>query len=390
MGGKLISYQARVSGIHRKPLNEATRGIEVLDMKPCLGGFVAGKRKMNRHGELVRIVGVSGNNKEFPIQVERLEFKYEGALIESGENLYDVSLDGLYWSDGRITPLDIELSLDEIPKTPTLVRPKMPVFTIGADPEIMLRGKQGVIAACSIVSEMDAHHNAYGSYGRDGCDQILELRPKAATTPYMLVKNIQKVIELACSKNRHLLNHAWMAGSFKEDWGIGGHIHFGVRQRPFMVPMLDHFLAGFVTLIESKEEAIARRGKKGYGKMGDFRHQDWGFEYRTLSSWIASPCVALAVLSLAKHIMNQFEIEDNHIFQDGSLRTYLELDIHKIHMSHDTEFFYNVYELMWPMVRSWPTEKNLVKGLDMFELLVKSGYKIDDRNILKSWGIKNA
>jgi len=46
--------------------------------------------------------------------------------------------------------------------------------------------------------------------------------------------------------------------------------------------------------------------RENYGRLSDVRDQNWGFEYRSCSSFIATPASALAVLTVAWVVANEF------------------------------------------------------------------------------------
>ena len=62
-----------------------------------------------------------------------------------------------------------------------------------------------------------------------------------------------------------------------------------------------------------KKLTLSRRRDDGYGKMGDYREQPWGFEYRGMSSWLSSPYVSAAMLCLSKTVM--YEVMNNSKFE---------------------------------------------------------------------------
>jgi hypothetical protein len=90
---------------------------------------------------------------------------------------------------------------------------------------------------------------------------------------------------------------------------LGGHIHFGVKSHqlhPLLgAQYLSQYLGAIGLLVEKNSEAKQRRGGD-YGGFDDYREQDHGFEYRTLSSWLTSPYVASAFMCLAKTVMLKF------------------------------------------------------------------------------------
>lgn len=87
----------------------------------------------------------------------------------------------------------------------------------------------------------------------------------------------------------------------KPGFALGGHLHFsGVRLTTRLLVALDNYLALPLVMVEREEER-ARRPR--YGFLGDFRRKTHGgFEYRTLSSWLVTPRLAMAVCSLALFI----------------------------------------------------------------------------------------
>ena len=177
-------------------------------------------------------------------------------------------------------------------------------FKIGADPEMGFVKGGSLIQARSIVTGSTST-----KFGLDGCSAIAELRPDADEDPLAVVESIQGTMLRGANTNYETLNDEieWKAGSYVINQPIGGHIHFGVRgmglKADRAIGSLDTWLAQPVLLLEDKEEAVQRRKNHGYGHLADHRPQPWGFEYRTLGSWITSPQVAAGVLCLAKTIM---------------------------------------------------------------------------------------
>jgi hypothetical protein len=308
----------------------------------------------------------------------------------SGKPLtYNVTMDGRYWPDGRISEYDLDMKLKVINTPSSKPNGKIifPKFTIGCDPEVVIRGKTGALNAAAFTEDFGYKEYACGNCGVDGNANILEFRPKEAQTPYQVVKNLQSLFVKACNNNPTLYKTAWMAGAYKAEYSIGGHIHFGVPLKPYMGRMLDCYLAAFAVRMEDTVESEKRK-YKGYGRMNDIRHQEWGFEYRTLASWIYSPTVALATLSVAKHVVNQFRIKNNTIFEHNKLRKCLndsKLDVAFNHLGPIA--LEEHFEEQWPELMSWPMEPSLKKGIDIFEILIRQGFKFDDRDIKKNWGI---
>lgn len=183
-------------------------------------------------------------------------------------------------------------------------------LTLGADPEFLLLNKSGRSVRGDGIRGLSGGTNA--KFGVDGGGCAMELRPSPSTNPIQVVKSIELTLRMGLKSHPSTRQYKWVGGGSCEQ-PIGGHIHFGTRalQAPeypkpsnqnnvsMLARALDSFLAVPVLSVEKKEEAVARRNT-GYGRLGDMRGQDWGCEYRTLGSWVTSPAVALAVLSLAK------------------------------------------------------------------------------------------
>ena len=183
-------------------------------------------------------------------------------------------------------------------------------LTLGADPEFLLLNKSGRSVSGDGIRGLCGGTNA--RFGVDGGGCAMELRPSPSTNPIQVVKSIELTLKSGLRNHPSTRQYKWVGGGSCEQ-PIGGHIHFGthaLRAPEYPKPGghtnisvlardLDLFLALPVLAIEKKEEAIARRAT-GYGRLSDMRSQPWGCEYRTLGSWVTSPAVALAVLSLAK------------------------------------------------------------------------------------------
>jgi hypothetical protein len=196
-------------------------------------------------------------------------------------------------------------------------------FTMGADPELLCFDGVEVIRGDTIVDEYE--DSDYAKFGVDGNGINFEIRPSPNKNPLKLVSNIRNIF-LSRPK---LHKYCFLAGSCKHSLPLGGHIHFGIKGHQInsltATLMLSQYLAPLGILIEDKKEAHERRYIHGYGHYNDFREQEHGFEYRTLSSWLTSPYIAASILCLAKTIM--FEALNNPDFQPEEFVT--ELDINR-------------------------------------------------------------
>ena len=187
----------------------------------------------------------------------------------------------------------------------------IPEFKLGADPELGIIINGRMTRADRVVQTWNAGRN---QFGLDGAAVVAEIRPAPAIEPSEFVENIRRCLRLGAE-------HLWpqhprlrfKAGSMAANWPIGGHIHIGcaaiVNCHSLMGPLslvLDTFLAPITLLLDDPRESTRRRGRSGYGKLGDHREQPWGMEYRTPGSWITSPAVSMGIMSLVRILTHDF------------------------------------------------------------------------------------
>jgi len=195
-------------------------------------------------------------------------------------------------------------------------------FTIGADPELAFVDRRSghIIDSLDWVDEDESLE-----FGSDGNGVTFELRPSASKNPFQIVNNIHDILIRQVVEKPDFLKFKWVAGSWHRGYPFGGHVHFGLSNRQIShesaVSVLDDYV-GMVSILLEKTTDARRRRNDGYGKMGDYREQDWGFEYRAMSSWLSSPYVSAAMLCLSKTVM--YEMINNSEFQ-----------WHKFAISHD-------------------------------------------------------
>lgn len=176
------------------------------------------------------------------------------------------------------------------------------MITIGSDPEFGLTFEDGKQAkAYNYLAD-----NMQAEIGCDGHSDIGELRPHFGRTPREHLGNIAGLIARV---SKRIPPHIKVtAGSMVTDDAIGGHLHFGnlgVRfQRQKAARALDYYLALPVALIEVRASAKTRRTRTGYGTLSAIREQDWGFEYRTLPSWLLGWGIALSILSIGYAVVD--------------------------------------------------------------------------------------
>lgn len=178
-------------------------------------------------------------------------------------------------------------------------------LSLGADPEFGFVTRMGFVRGAPTVLRGETNLGL-SQFGADaGGGTVAELRPMPAYEPIELVKNIRNAMLMGIDKSPAAKYYEWKAGGMVDGCCIGGHIHFGNKIGKFPhrinIRALDHLLAQTVILLEDPVEARDRR--QSYGQFGEHRDDhSHGTEYRSCSSWLTSPYIALGVLSLAKAI----------------------------------------------------------------------------------------
>ena len=235
---------------------------------------------------------------------------------------------------------------------------KSPKFSVGTDPELVFLSQDNrIVKAESLLRRTDP-------FGVDGHRYIAELRPSPAFTPRKLVKNIN---ELLATKADSLRNYKWIVGPWVKEKPLGGHIHFGIPLEDDFVDALDNYLGTVLALVEPEEQARQRRtivfyGENPYGSLGDVRRKDWGFEWRTPSSFIVSPGVSLGIFSLAKAIIHEEMLGTKAAWTElpAKTRRILEINEKKFYECDKKHFMPKVDEL-WKVFR---TMKYFEKGYE--------------------------
>ena len=185
-------------------------------------------------------------------------------------------------------------------------------FTMGADPEFACLNQKGqMITATDFVSQEEGVE-----FGSDGNGITFEIRPAPSKDPIQVVNNIRDIFVRQTINEPEFLKFKWISGTWHRGYPFGGHVHFGIPARLIAhtdaVNFLDHYVGLVSILMEIRQHGLKRRADD-YGCMGAFRKQKWGFEYRTMSSWISSPYIATAMLCLSKTVM--YEVLNNSRFK---------------------------------------------------------------------------
>jgi hypothetical protein len=195
---------------------------------------------------------------------------------------------------------------------------------MGADPEFLLFNSSGSVVRANSVM------NKAGIIGSDGA--MAEVRPKPATTPSGLVKNIKDAFNDS-NLTAPILKYDWKCGCYyrddSRDYPMGGHIHVGNPAKVARMPLSERETF-FNVLNKIMDEMIAlpcirldgemghkRRtncsmslgnssmvnGSNGWGWFGEWRTCNGRLEHRSLSGmWLMHPSVAKCVIGATKAV----------------------------------------------------------------------------------------
>jgi len=229
-------------------------------------------------------------------------------------------------------------------------------FTIGADPELVLRKNGNFVCAYD-------YFKANSSMGCDGCESVAEIRPGYSESPIDLTSKIHKILEYGHQKHNEL---EFISGQFANDFALGGHIHVSVSPEPKIISALDTVLCSLSNCIDDKQQR-SKRERTGYGKKSAYRKKYYGFEYRTPGSFLLSPATTLVTFTLAK-LAVLGAVEDNIDFAELKER------------QHSKTFITNLKHLL----HSIPDDCR--EGLKELDTLL--GKTLDwNQNILPNWGL---
>ncbi|MDP3487974.1 MAG: hypothetical protein Q8S19_08595 [Bacillota bacterium] len=283
-------------------------------------------------------------------------------------------------------PIRKRLREEELRQTMPIFQKANPAYlekivSIGADPEFMLRdGRTGRLIMAS---------RFFPREGLVGCDArfvkgvvsgypLAELRPEPSYSPLQLVENIRTTMNKALRLAPYS-NVQWRAGSMPfAKFPIGGHVHFaGVPLSGQLVRVLDNYLA--IPLLLLEEPIAARKRRKKYGYLGDFRHkQHGGFEYRTPASWLVSPEVTKAVMCLAKVLASEYQLLTQDLFLMPSAQ--------EAFMTAKRDYFKPHFASIWSDLSKTSTFRLYAKDIEIIETMVKEERTWNERvDIRRTW-----
>ncbi len=250
---------------------------------------------------------------------------------------------------------------------------------MGADPEfICVNSKGSIIHSQNVVST-----SVTADFGCDGNGVTFEVRPAPSKNPIEVVHNIRDIFIRQVIEKPSFLKYNWISGSFHKDYPIGGHIHFGIKNNVIAhtsaISFLDDYVGSISILLENKEDGLKRRSYD-YGLMGDYREQDWGFEYRPMSSWISSPYVATAIIALSKTVM--YEVLNNPKFDWHTF--VMDIDFKEMRQDNIRELFPKI----WSDITKMTLYQNYKPYIDLLYFLVTNKLTwLSTSSMKDSWGI---
>lgn len=266
-------------------------------------------------------------------------------------------------------------------------------ITIGADPELaLLNPLTGKYADAHSIFRPDGSPTS-ASFGYDANPSTVELRPKFSTDPLEVVDNIYKILEDAKKEFPQVFRLDIKPSD--STISVGGHIHLGHKKyvnddylRTRATNLLDYLLAIPVSFLEIPEHRYNRLRNRGYGKLGDARQQEWGLEYRTLPSWIATRELAESVLSIG-HLIGSQALNNQEFDVKNT-------PLNKINHNHLREVFNNCYQsVLFPIIPLIKKEVEKIDGADKYKKQidylfksVEAGTPILSTEIKNGWRIK--
>src|SRR5690606_21030267 len=146
-----------------------------------------------------------------------------------------------------------------------------------------------------------------------------------------------------------------------------------------MLRALDNYVALPVMMLE--EPGRARRRRTRYGYLGEFRWQrHGGFGFRTPASWIVAPHFALAVLHLAKLVVEHCHLLTLDLFSSNeNCRSFYR---------HDKEKLREAFEAVWRDLESLKAYREVERHLAIIPRFVRSNREwAEKRDLRERWGI---
>src|SRR6266478_6571306 len=189
------------------------------------------------------------------------------------------------------------MGITSYPKTPRLVNR----FCLGGDPEFTFQGKDG-----SYIYAENLGLTTLTGFGCDMSGRQAEIRAYPSRFALEVVASIADSLRwMGAVQSGSTLAYNWQATAYNGKDSCGGHIHFG-RRRP-QLRQLDTDILDSTTKrllhegIFDRYSFVERQRTPGhYGKAGDIRVTNHGYEYRTPSTPLSSPWLTYFTLVVNK------------------------------------------------------------------------------------------
>lgn len=184
------------------------------------------------------------------------------------------------------------LPIRALPDAPRLINH----FTMGADPEYVMIG-----SSCNYIYASSLSLNTMEAFGCDLSGRQMELRVAPSRFVLNIVASILETLRWQIVKYPKTLSYTWKAIGFMDNDGCGGHVHFARKNknRPQELKSLNS-MSEYLTNFRFLPGAIDRIRGSRYGRGSDVRNTSYGYEYRTLSTWLNTPFSAYISMVAAK------------------------------------------------------------------------------------------
>lgn len=254
------------------------------------------------------------------------------------------------------------------------------MLTLGADPEFVFLDSGNHLVSANQYLRFG------GKMGTDGCMAIAELRPSPSTEPEEVTKSMFRAMNNRCRRTKELVKYKWRAGSYCAGRALGGHIHIGFddsSQRAYMtriVEAFDELISPIVMMLEDKDEAVARRNGS-YGRLSAYETKIYGFEYRTLPSFIVNPAVTTGILAMARVIAEQ-------VVADKSWARVIAWNSNKF-MACDKSYFHDIIPRCQRIIEKMKLFKEHKAQIKLLWVYLQEGIVFSNFEDMKeSWRLK--
>jgi hypothetical protein len=319
---------------------------------------------------------------------------------------------GVYFDTSKVTALGSWLKsvkpIKKIKDTPKETKPEYKI-TIGSDPELSFSvgNTQNNLL---FPAKWFINTSTSTQLGCDGCADLAELRPPYGNNPLEHTENIRKILRRLNNKVELLNKGNDLLRYFPADTlnslgernvitlagngflkSTGGHIHFNIplgdENKKFLL-LLD-IMSIFLNSMEVREDSVRRRAGN-YGQLSAYETKSYGFEYRTLASWLYSQNNARNILCLSYVLA--YEWMNNKDFCEQIIALFLkEFPNYGIAFQSANSLYFirekiNLFEIFKKKVRKmikYPEYKPYIENLFSFQKLGKKFKEHED--LLSQW-----